>query len=67
MYGEWGREQAYTSFWFENLKERTQLLAQGVDGRMIIRWIFRKWDVGVMIGRIRLRIGRVGGHLYMCL
>jgi len=22
----------------------------GVDGRIILRWIFRKWDVGVMIG-----------------
>ena len=33
----------------------------GVDGRIILRWIFRKWDVGGMdlielaLGRDRLR------------
>jgi len=35
----------------------------GVDGRIILRWIFRKWDVGVWIGSSRLRIGTGGGHL----
>jgi hypothetical protein len=24
----------------------------GVDGRIILRWIFRKWDVGAWIGLI---------------
>ena len=33
-----------------------------VDGR-ILRWIFRKWDVGVWTGLIWLRIGTGGGHL----
>jgi len=28
-----------------------------VDGRIILRWIFRKWDVGVWIGSIWFRIG----------
>ena len=27
------------------------------DGTIILRWIFRKWDVGVWIGSIWLRIG----------
>ena len=35
----------------------------GVDGRIILRWIFRKWDVGVWTGSIWLRIGTRGGHL----
>ena len=33
----------------------------GVDGRIIIRWIFRKWDEGAWIGVIWLRIGIGGG------
>jgi len=24
----------------------------GIDGRIILRWIFRKWDVGVWTGTI---------------
>ena len=35
----------------------------GVDGRTILRWIFRKWDVGVWTGLSWLRIGTGGGHL----
>ena len=35
----------------------------GVDGRIILRWIFSKWDVVAWIGLIWLRIGTGGGHL----
>jgi len=39
---------------------------QGVDGRIIIiRWVFRKWDVVVWTGSKWLRIGTGGGHLLM--
>jgi hypothetical protein len=33
----------------------------GVDGRIILRWIFRKWDVGVWTGLLRIWTG--SGHL----
>jgi hypothetical protein len=32
-----------------------------VDGRIILRWIFRKWDVGVWAGSSWLRIRTGGG------
>jgi hypothetical protein len=30
-----------------------------VDGRIILKWIFRKWDIREWIGSICLRIGQV--------
>ena len=35
----------------------------GVDGRIILRWIFRRWDVGVWTGSTCLKIEIGGGHL----
>ena len=34
-----------------------------VDGRIILRWVFRKWEGVVGNEWSRLRIGRGGGHL----
>jgi hypothetical protein len=33
------------------------------DGRIILRWIFRKWEGVVWTGWSGLRIGTGGGHL----
>jgi len=52
-----------TGFWWGNLRERDQLGDPGVDGRIILRWIFRKWGVCVWTGLIWLRIGTGRGHL----
>jgi len=56
-------ERRRQGFWWGNLRERDHLEDSGVDGRIILRWIFRKWDVGVWTGSSWLRIERVGGHL----
>ena len=58
-----GRGEAYTGFWWGNLREREHFGYPGVDGRIILRWIFIKWDVGSWTGLIWLRIGTGGGHL----
>jgi hypothetical protein len=34
-----------------NLRDRDHLGISGVDGRIILRWIFRKWDVGYGLDR----------------
>ena len=39
-----GRGEAYTEFWWGNLRERDHFEDSGVDGRIILRWIIRKWN-----------------------
>jgi len=34
-----------------------------IDERIVLRWIFRKWDVGVWTGSCWLRIGPGDRHL----
>jgi len=41
------RGEAYTGLWWGNMRERDHLGDPGVDGRIILRWIFKKWNVGV--------------------
>jgi hypothetical protein len=59
----WGRGEVDTGFCWENLRERDHLEEPGVDGRVILRWIIRKCDIGEWTGLIWLRIRIGGGHL----
>ena len=43
--------------------ERDHLEDSGLDGRIILRWICGKWDVGVWTESRWFRIGTGGGHL----
>jgi hypothetical protein len=36
----------HTGFWFGDLRESYHLEGPGVDGRIILKWIFKKWDEG---------------------
>jgi len=58
-----GRGKVYTGFWWGNLRERNHMEDPGVDGRIILRWIFRKLDVGAWTGSSWLRIETGDGHL----
>jgi hypothetical protein len=45
-------------FWWENLREGDH---PGIHGRILLRWILRKWYGGTWTGLIWLRIGTGGG------
>jgi hypothetical protein len=36
--------EVYTGFWWGNLMEREHFEDLAIIGRIILRWIFRKWD-----------------------
>jgi len=38
----YGGGEAYTEFWWGNLRERAHLGDTGLDGKIILKWIFRK-------------------------
>ena len=53
----------YIGFWWGKLRERAHSEDLGIDGRIILRWIFRKLEGVVGTGWSWLRIGTGGGHL----
>jgi hypothetical protein len=58
-----GRGEVYTRFWWGKLRERDHLKDRGIIGRIITKWIFKKWDVGGWTRLIWLRIGTGCGLL----
>ena len=51
-----GDRRGVSGFWWETLRERDHMEDPGIDGRIILRCIFRKWDVWTWTGT-------GGGHL----
>ena len=44
MWSVWGRGEVCTGFWWGNLRERDHWGDPDVDGKIILRGIFRKWE-----------------------
>ena len=63
MQQEWERGEVRTKFSWRNLKERDYLEDPSVHRRIILIWIFRKWDVRAWTELMLIRIGIGGGHL----
>jgi hypothetical protein len=58
----WG-EVVNKGVWWQNLKERGHLEDLGVDERIILKWIFKKYDSRVRAGFMWLRITTRGRFL----
>jgi hypothetical protein len=43
----YGERKGVQGFWWYNLRERDYLETPGIDGRILLRWIFRKWVGGM--------------------
>jgi hypothetical protein len=39
--------KVHTGFWWEGLRERDNLKDQGIDRRIILKWILEPWDRGM--------------------
>jgi len=57
---KYGEEESCIQDWWGDLRERGHLKDTVIVGRLILRWIFRKWDVVVWTGFIWCRTGADG-------
>jgi hypothetical protein len=59
----WWSGEVHRGVWWGSFRERDHLKDPDVDGRLILKWILKKWDRGAWTGLIWLRIGTGGGLL----
>jgi len=57
-----GRGKLHTGFWWGNLRERGHQEQPSIGGKIVLKWIFKKWNSGTWTGLTWLRKG-TGGRL----
>jgi hypothetical protein len=60
-----GERRSVYRFLVGKTEGKNHLGDPGVDGRIILRWILRKWNVVLWTGLSWLRIGRGGRQLWL--
>jgi len=61
----WEAREIQTGFLWGSLKERVHFEDLGVDRRIILKWIFKRWDAEARVGLIWVRTGKGGGLFTM--
>jgi hypothetical protein len=46
MWHVWETDEVYTELWWGDLRERGHFEDLDMDGRIILKWISKKWDRG---------------------
>jgi hypothetical protein len=55
------KEKVHTRFRWGDLWEIDHLENLSLGGRIILKWVFKKWDEGTWTGLIWFRVGQVTG------
>jgi hypothetical protein len=40
----YGKHERYTQLWWRDLREKTAWEDLGIDGRIVLKWILKKWN-----------------------
>jgi hypothetical protein len=42
-----GKREVHTRFWWGDLREGDHLRGPDIDGKIILKWFFKKWEGGM--------------------
>jgi hypothetical protein len=43
----WAWGEVHTGFWWADLREGEHVEVSSIDGKIILKWIFKEWDGGM--------------------